>query len=170
MNYLARIFLGTSLVLGTVLVASTEVQSINLYNDYDEEALTQLTDGEALAKAKEFSHETYKPVRITPRRQVTSAKMKDFVSPGQYAVFIGCDEECSNVKIKVTDSSGKELASAKGTQSAYIVLKEDAFGGQPYKIETEVKCNTSGKSSGVDANERKVEACYAYSSIWRKTS
>lgn len=157
-------------MLGAFFVASTEVQSINLYNDYDEEALTQVTGRETLAKTEGFSPDTYDAIRISPRRQVTKRKMNDFVSPGQYAVFAGCDQECSSVKITVTDASGNELASAKGKESAHVLVTEVMTGAQPYKIQTDVKCNTGGKVSGVGVHERKVQACYSYSSIWRKAN
>ncbi len=169
MNYISRLFLGTSVVLGSLLAASTDVQSINLYNDYDEEALTQLTDGEVLAKTEGFSPDTYEVIRISPRRQTKKAKTKDFVSPGEYAIFMGCDQECSGVKITVKDASGEKLASAKGAESAHVMVTEVMSGAQPYQIEMEAKCNTGGKHSKVKLKERAVEGCYSYSSIWRKS-
>ncbi|HAC65381.1 MAG TPA: hypothetical protein DCF68_18090 [Cyanothece sp. UBA12306] len=168
MNYLSRIFVGTSLILGTLLVASTEVKSVNLYNDYDEEALTEISTAEEVAKVGGFSSDAYQILRESPRRQVKSQKMADFVSPGEYAIFLGCDQECKGVKITVVDAAGNKLASDKGKRSAYVMVDEVATGGMPYKIQMQVKCNTGGKLSKVGLHERKVESCYSYSTIWEK--
>ncbi|GBF80710.1 hypothetical protein [Aphanothece sacrum] len=168
MNYLSRILFGTSIVAGTLLAMSTEVRSLNLYNTYDEEALTQIADNQILAKVEGFTPDTYQILRESPRRQVAKATMNDFVVPGQYAIFAGCDDQCSGINITVTDASGKKLVSDKGKQSAHVLVTQAMSSEQPLKIEMEVKCNTSGAISGVESNDRKVEACYSYSTIWQK--
>ena len=183
MNYKSRIFLGTSLLLGSLFIFSTDVNSTNSSNYYDEQALEQIEKEEKLAESEGFSPDNYQVIRLSPRRQVNtqindrmdqdapikSQLLDDFVPPGKYAIFAGCDQNCSEVELIATDASEKELfhlgkkpseeenSPSEGKKSARILITEITSKTKPYQIRLRVKCNTS-----------KAEACYAYSKIWQK--
>lgn len=168
MKNLARIILGTSVFLGSLMVYTTEAKSMNMYNDYDEQAYLAMVSSQDQAGDQGFNLDAYTLLRESPRRQITKASMTDYITPGEYAIFAGCDEQCQEVKLTVTDASGKQLASAKGVQSAYIMIDEVSTKSQPYKVEMSFKCNTKQERGGTGLMYTMVEACYTHSEILQK--
>ncbi len=162
MNYNQRNYLGTIIVLVLLFSFSIEVKSTNMDEASKRKALSRIKQEQNNARQNGFNEDDYKIYQTSLPR--LNSKLVGTISPGKYAIFAGCDDDCNGVKITVKDERNKELSkklsniSNNSKHSAHFLINEIPSNIKRLKFIVELKCDED------------TPECYSYFRIWKKKS